>query len=39
MKQRKAMKRLAARRADYDRMIADSKKVWTGYKRPGSNNK
>jgi len=35
----KAQKRLNIRRADYSRMISDSRKNWTGYKRPGSNKK
>lgn len=39
MKKRKAMKRLDARRRDYDAMIAKPGKDWSGYKRPGSNNK
>lgn len=39
MKKRKAMKRLQARRADYDRMIVGTKRDYTGYHRPGSNNK
>lgn len=39
MKKRKAMKRLDARRRDYDQMVARVGKDYSGYKRPGSNNK
>ncbi len=34
----KQMKKLQARRADYSRMISQSRS-WIGYKRPGSNKK
>jgi len=40
MKQsKKQQKRKEGRIADYFRMISDSKKDWSGYKKPGSNKK
>lgn len=39
-KGRKQAKKLQARRADYSRMISQSRADgWIGYKRPGSNKK
>jgi hypothetical protein len=36
---KKQAKSLANRIADYFKMISDSKKIWDGYKKPGSNSK
>jgi hypothetical protein len=39
MKQKNKEKRLDARRSDYHRMLSNSSKTMTGFKKPGSNKK